>query len=166
MAKSAQPRENEILRFIAILLIFLIPSASADTSKQKYKINSWQKQAIEFIKENEGFIVKARVDSDGVYRVGYSTPSKKGVRITKVEAEKELIKYTSKEVFPNIPNNLSKNHYILYADLIFNFGKAGAKQFLQNDKINCEKLLVNFSSKCGKYNLSNRRIKEYKLCVK
>ena len=117
--------------------------------------------AIELIKSEEGFIWYAKKDSDGKYRIGYSTPSYQGARISKMLAEIALHNYLKKEVFPYVPDSFSVNQYAVYSSLIYNFGRTGAKQFIVNKSIDCKRILV--------YNKSiqkNRRQREYELCVK
>lgn len=81
-------------------------------------------------------------------------------------AEIELHNYLQKEVFPYVPNSLPDNQYIVYSSLIYNFGRTGAKKFLINNKVDCNAILGYNKSKCGKYKLTNRRQREYELCVK
>jgi GH24 family phage-related lysozyme (muramidase) len=159
----------KILRFIIVLIPVIALSAcinneSPTATVVDLELVNKQESAKDFIKSNEGFLWKAKSDSDGIYRIGYSTPSYQGARTTKMLAEVAFHNYLQTEVFPYIPEGLSFNHYALYADLIFNFGRTGAKQFYKNGRIDCERILTNTGSMCGQYNLSNRRIKEYELC--
>ena len=118
------------------------------------------------IKSEEGLKLHAYEDSDHRWRIGYATPSYRGEVITKPIAEKRLREYLQKEVWRYIPENLNKNQYTVYASLIYNLGRVGARKLLIVEELDCKKILMYDKVRNKKHSvISSRRKREYELCV-
>gem|GEM_PF-7009404 len=134
----------------------------------RIKPETFQKQQIasKFIKSEEGFLWHAKKEGDGVWRIGYSTPSHPGAHTSKMLAEIAFHNYNQKNVFRYIPENTSTIHYILMASLIYGSGIGGLQKFMIDGKIDCNLILKYDSIKNSEEKLTNRRRREYNLCIK
>lgn len=164
MAKSAQPREINILRFISFLVcLTLLGCTDIPTEKQKI--------AKSFIESLEGVRLTAYKDTKGRYSIGYGTKSFRGEKITLATADKRFDRYLEKNVWDKVPNSLSVNQYAVYSSLVYNMPKHAKSMLVKKTfggyKLDCKKILT-YRKASGKISkgLIKRRQREYELCVK
>ncbi len=171
MAKSAQPREINILRFISFLVcLTLLGCTDIPTEKQKI--------AKSFIESLESVRLTAYKDTKGRYSIGYGTKSFRGEKITQEIADKRFDGYLEKNVWGKVPNSLPANQYAVYASLVYNMPKHAKDMLVKQNwvirlftgrkyKLDCKNILT-YRKADGKISkgLIKRRQKEYELCVK
>lgn len=164
MAKSAQPREINILRFISFLVcLTLLGCTDIPTEKQKI--------AKSFIESLESVRLVAYKDTEGRYSIGYGTKSYRGEKITQEIADKRFNRYLEKNVWGKVPNSLPANQYAVYASLVYNMPKHAKDMLVKKTfggyKLDCKKILT-YRKASGKISkgIINRRQREYELCVK
>lgn len=121
--------------------------------------------AKQFIKENEGWLGKAKhdgVDKKGqaIYTIGFGTRAKAGQTIDVNKADAKFNKYLNDNVWPELDPSLPINKYVAYASFIF------STSFGHQPK-SCDDIMIREYQMPGtKYErgLVKRRTTEYNLC--
>lgn len=124
-----------------------------------------QLAAKQFIKENEGWLGKAKHDGfdkkgQAIYTIGFGTRAKAGQTIDVGVAEVKFNKYLNANVWPELDPSLPINKYVAYASFIY------STSFVHQPK-SCDDILIRKYQMPGtkdEKGLIKRRNLEYKLC--
>lgn len=132
-----------------------------------------------FIKKEEGFRSKVYVCLGGVNTIGYGTKAKSlDEVIDEEEATKRMRSYLENITYKRIKDlNVKYNSNQLIAISSFDFNTNKLDKIINNDgTINCEKIKlynkIKKKNEDGSYsyvandNLTQRRLREYNLCIK